>query len=458
MSDDGGPSRRPYVPRGFDLWPDELLLRVLDELDDPAAILVNVSPVSRRFRRIATDDGLWVRVCARILTRFATPGSATVVFKREAWLRANASDPASQVSESMVSFWTRFLRIWGLRLGWWADMDGSHGALFRISANLDSGVIQCDQLLLANEMESVFPSDKVKPGSIPPGVVLERGVLSILTDHAARSYLDIHLLQPRIVPREVFQAQYDSLQGCSLLAERRSVDPFVVFGELHWPFAVGTHGRPPFPTPALIPAIRCPPPTQLDESWCLLTLTSLYGRHLAPLRPPSDLDDDGPVQAGWYSGTYGAHGCELIYVHTVDASRPPERAAAFSWDKLPASAPTGGRRLEGVKLTGDPNVPKGQRSFVGFLSSTTARTRPVPLRSERDTYAPWPLDARGAGVARDFYAGSVGVTAPGVGRIAARWFREPRWTECIVHVASRVEIQLLWLEMGIVTTFRRLDL
>ncbi|KZV94979.1 hypothetical protein EXIGLDRAFT_736202 [Exidia glandulosa HHB12029] len=445
----------------FDLCPDELVVRVLDELD-PNDVLSTVACLSRRFSRIAQDDGLWWRFCARALAVSTTERDAG--FRRDAWMHGARSERSQTPPLTPLDFWKRFLRVWAPRLGWWAEMDGAHGAIFRIAADMTAGILRCDQVVLINELDTDDDGNR----HIPLGVVLDRSVLSIATDSDTQTYLDIHLLQPAVQFQDTFTARFDVRHGAILRANGHNIAANSVYHETIRPWILLDNApRPPFPTPALILALRDPPPRPMTKDWMLRTLQFRYGpRHLIPLRNPAELDDEGPVRTGWYSGTYGAHGCEFVYIRTVDAADTFD-GVNWPWDTLPASAPTTGRFLEAIKLTGDPNIPKGQRSFVGFLSSPETRsgTGPIPDTSERSQFTPWPMVPQAlpnrytrASVMQDYYGNATGVTAPGYARIAARWFRDPRWTPCIVHVASRVEVELFWTEMGIVTTFRYVDL
>ncbi|EJD43267.1 hypothetical protein AURDEDRAFT_114806 [Auricularia subglabra TFB-10046 SS5] len=191
-----------------------------------------------------------------------------------------------------------------------------------------------------------------------------------------------------------------------------------------------------------------------------VTLLAWDAHRFTPLHPPDDIIDDGPVRAGWYAGTYDAHGFEVIYIHTVDTSTDPAAAIPWPWEALPDSAPAHGRRIEGIKITGDANVPKGQRTFVAFLSAPETRVHEVPAAARRSVYKPWPLLADDpqlpATVLADLYACETGITAPGLGRVAHTGFLAPSWLDCIVHVASRVEIEVYWPEWGSVSMFRRL--
>lgn len=72
-----------------------------------------------------------------------------------------------------------------------------------------------------------------------------------------------------------------------------------------------------------------------------------------------------PYQGIWV-GDYSAHGCEFLLFLQRDqsemsTSHPPEDADSSSWDRRTARNQNS---LEAIKLTGDPNVPRGEISFV----------------------------------------------------------------------------------------------
>lgn len=433
------------VQRPFDQCPDELVVRVLDALE-PDEVVRSVALVSRRFARIAFDDGLWARFCARALLGSTTgPSVTTAAFLRDAWVPAGVP---------LRALWTHFLRLWTPRLGWFAETDDSHGSVYKMSANYATGSITLARVAVSNALEEA----PLPPyGTLPTGVVLDRGILSIPTDPTQHTYLDIHLLQPVLALQHVFSAHFDGERVVVIYHNGRTpqdgprdvvVKPWI---------ALHMSSRPPFPTPVMLPTLRIPPVTQLRLDWAVRTLQLDLGpKRLVPLRSTFD-DDGGPVRPGWYAGTYGSHGCEILFVQTV--ASPENGGLDWPWEVLPSNSPRG-RRVEGIKLTGDPNVPKGQRSFVAFLPDTPATTT-IPATSGRPMYAPWPTaaDPRDGvlGDLADPTPSTGGITVPGVGRIAARWFRDPRWTPCLVHFASRVEIQLFWDDMGIVTTFHRFE-
>jgi len=118
-----------------------------------------------------------------------------------------------------------------------------------------------------------------------------------------------------------------------------------------------------------------------------------------------------PLRGVWV-GDYGGHGCELILFHQL--------------------SPT---RLEGIKLSGDINVPRGEYTFeVPDLEDL------IRIADEKE----WP----GAKVIR------------AVGQIAQSQFLEPSFTPCQLIWISNDEVAMYWIlepSLGHIAQYRRVD-
>lgn len=440
-------SSEPIADTGFDAWPDELLLRVLDELA-PQDILISAYPVCKRFARVAGDEGLWRQICERLLLAHASERSVTFVSGR--WLRGAAS---SGRAHAFRDFWRDFLRLWSPRFGWWADLAGLRGNIFRVVPDFDAGAVALLRLVVFNGLQSL-PTHTVPSNALAhdDDLLVPRG----------RSHLHIKLLHPGMQLHVVDTAEYvarDATQPSSSPVQQSAYGADIADAALR-PWRAPLNGTvAPFPPPALATALRLPAGAAITRE-TEISVLAFDRRCFTPLLSPDDLVDDGPVRAGWYAGTYDAHGFEVVYIHTVDPAASPAPEIPWQWETLPDYAPAHGRRIEAVKITGDENVPKGQRTFVAFLSAPQTRIHDVPETAARSLYKPWPIvddDPRlPATVLSDFYSCESGITAPGLGRVAHAGFQLPSWLDCIVHVASRVEIEVYWPAWGSVSTFRRL--
>jgi hypothetical protein len=104
----------------------------------------------------------------------------------------------------------------------------------------------------------------------------------------------------------------------------------------------------------------------------LRTFARVAPPYLPQLAPPLPASASG--LPGLYSAPYGPHGYEIIHVTWRDGSGSGSAAAdAQSADAaLPPGVSAHTPRLEGLKVTGDPNVPTGRLSFVAPLAPSEA--------------------------------------------------------------------------------------
>ncbi|GAA5972315.1 hypothetical protein JCM11641_002404 [Rhodosporidiobolus odoratus] len=248
-----------------------------------------------------------------------------------------------------------------------------------------------------------------------------------------------------------------------------------------------------------------------------------------PIKPParplsyadySPLDEHGDIKAisleGLWVGTYGAHGLEFVYLTVGFAEFPvgdeereransavgPSQSTSFTSSTSPSQPRTRLQRLvTATKVTGDPNVPSGQTSWIALLPSSstslsglsslssaspssplsdisTLLDGPVPTVSKSQFQHLSSLDphstayrALNNGAGPDWTLG----TARGYGRIAMTGFTTPSWTPAEVRFFREAtvvrtegegegeaktletveEIHLKWEELHKVACFRR---
>ncbi|KAH7096227.1 hypothetical protein BKA62DRAFT_662976 [Auriculariales sp. MPI-PUGE-AT-0066] len=454
----------------LDRLPDELLLRIISNLDSHT-ILRNVLPSCRHLRTLCRDNMLWDTICA---TELAFSHGHSQKFERAKWLGTSETDPSGVV----LAFWMNFVRQWQPRLGWWADIRGMRGQVYYIAADFDGGQIKCMRFEPYNHFNSRVGVELL-PHSIRSTMDDQSSMYSI--DSYAYGQLSISILDERcsLVIDKV--GRYDVEEQREVTIRDGQVEEQLSTGDVRLAIARASNAQEErssfvsplwasrnYLAPALFPAFD----TRADEDAAqelALLLRYNFEQDVVRLRALESYVDDRtlPFRPGWYIGSYGPHGCELIFIHFVNSTNSPQEPLH---DRLPTEVL--GLRVEAVKITGDPNIPKGIRTFVGFLGSTETRYGPggVPDHTSRPVWASWPVDensVRAALAAQadgrealvvamdDVYASPTGVTMPGLGRIAAHMFNDPKWTETIVHVSARDEIQVMWTRMRLVATYRR---
>ncbi|RSM12790.1 hypothetical protein CDV31_006138 [Fusarium ambrosium] len=150
---------------------------------------------------------------------------------------------------------------------------------------------------------------------------------------------------------------------------------------------------------------------------------------------------------GIYAGDYSTHGCEFLLVHQPDDDDDElltdeslgivrlEIESDQEWEKRKAVARTHRGRLEAIKLTGDPNVPRGELSFYaddlgpgGFVEEATdPHFRGARIVSSR-------------------------------GHISNTGFTSSRWIDGQLILTSHDRLSHYWMDFGHVSCFRRVDI
>jgi hypothetical protein len=147
---------------------------------------------------------------------------------------------------------------------------------------------------------------------------------------------------------------------------------------------------------------------------------------------------------GIWVGDYSGHGCEFLLVHQPDD--PPASDADLGlekgddetdeeWEKRQLEARVYRGRLEGIKLTGDPNVPRGERTFVADDLGP-------------DGQAVLPFQAPFAGVK----------VAHSRGHIARTGFMNDMYIESRLLLISHDRLAQYWVGFGHISYFERVNL
>ncbi|KAM0478138.1 hypothetical protein ACHAPX_005326 [Trichoderma viride] len=147
---------------------------------------------------------------------------------------------------------------------------------------------------------------------------------------------------------------------------------------------------------------------------------------------------------GIWVGDYSAHGCEFLLMHQPDD--PPatdaelgifrdEQDSDEAWEKKRLEARMYRGRLEGIKLTGDPNIPRGEYTFVandlgpdGFVETAT--------------------DAQFSGAR----------IVKSEGHIAATGFLRDKFIETQLILISPNKLAMHWVGFGHISFLERVDI
>ncbi|BGP21618.1 hypothetical protein JCM10295v2_000493 [Rhodotorula toruloides] len=205
----------------------------------------------------------------------------------------------------------------------------------------------------------------------------------------------------------------------------------------------------------------------------------------------SHADEHGELPAGslegLWVGTYSAHGLEFVYL-TVGIAEFPRRGSEDSdSEDADGGGPSYHQVIQATKVTGDANVPSGQPSWIALLPATSSDIGLSPFApaivptvsstkfrhlSSLDPSSP-AYTALNNGLGPDWDEGVV----QGYGRLALTGYTSPSWSPARVRffrsetrvspppelaetaqekvIESIEEIQIHWLELSAVSTFRR---
>ncbi|BGP44725.1 hypothetical protein JCM10450v2_000539 [Rhodotorula kratochvilovae] len=277
-------------------------------------------------------------------------------------------------------------------------------------------------------------------------------------------------------------------------------------------FVLRLPGSPPQPTAGLPIGNDMPMPDGSatpngdddgeDAADSLANAVDAAGESFFPLKAParplcwadtSPVDEHGEVYAssleGLWLGTYGGHGLEFVHLSTGFVELPAGEGDVTEEEYDSSDSEGMDRRsvyrrvVTATKVTGDPNVPSGQTSWLAILPGSPRHAHPLTATlpsvslstfqhlSSLDPSSP-AYQALNSGAGPDWRAG----TARGFGRIALTGFASPSWTGAQVRflrhevrvareredgeteektVESVEEIHLRWDDLQKVGVFRR---
>jgi hypothetical protein len=148
---------------------------------------------------------------------------------------------------------------------------------------------------------------------------------------------------------------------------------------------------------------------------------------------------------GIWIGDYSGHGCEFLLVNQPDDAPATDEELELvrdesesdeSWEQRRAEAHLYRGRLEGIKLTGDPNVPRGEYTFVAE-----------------------DLGPKGfVGVTSDSQLGAGARIVRSKGHIAATGFLRDKYLETQLILISPDRLAQYWVEFGHISFYERINI
>ncbi|CAE6462558.1 unnamed protein product [Rhizoctonia solani] len=479
----------PTVSRGnIESIPTEILTECLAHLESHD--LANVLSVSTTLRATASHDTLWQTHCERIYNK----GSSEILGWR----------PVEKYNGLAYHLIWRRLAVAEPYLGWWLSIDElPAGTVMRIWLN--------DQTLVVSP---VIPVTTVPSSSIPQTIAFWNATDYIIAYTPHEGFANLLYIDAQYICLEQWSAR-ESVQwlrerASKIMHQAHRLQTFHASNKLD----VDIEIKPPLfkwafrNSPSLFNAIKHSGIVYDDKGYAMAlsvpTLSFPRGSSPKPFvgihSPFEESESSALVAEGVWVASYGeSHGCEFVHLHVRKIN---ERDLNGQWgsEACLASAVTpsaqdvqvlfglpepprlslssedvqvGNTIIEATKLTGDINVPRGVRTFVGFLDHRDAWSGPsengdfVP----RPSTHPWPL-APGSVFQNGIPATALsvtleemkaqdvparGMTMPGLMRVSETGFFDPKWANATVHIASRREIRVLLLDGSHVTVFYKVE-
>ncbi|CZS97600.1 uncharacterized protein RAG0_06592 [Rhynchosporium agropyri] len=178
--------------------------------------------------------------------------------------------------------------------------------------------------------------------------------------------------------------------------------------------------------------------------------TNIPGYHLgeelhtyATLDPKLYTPTEEKPYRGIWVGDYSGHGCEFLLMHQPDNEEPFDEATVVQredetpeeWECRKKAARINRGSLEAIKLTGDPNIPRGEDTFI---ADDISDTNCVRISTE------------------DKFKGARIVNSRG--HIAARGFRNDKYIESQLIMISYNKLAQYWVGFGHISFYQRVDI
>ncbi|KAL2061344.1 hypothetical protein VTL71DRAFT_7617 [Oculimacula yallundae] len=152
--------------------------------------------------------------------------------------------------------------------------------------------------------------------------------------------------------------------------------------------------------------------------------------------------EEKPYRGIWV-GDYSGHGCEFLLMHQPDDVEPFDEASVVQredetpkeWEKRKKEERINRGPLEAIKLTGDPNIPRGEYTFVSDDISDACLIRTVTEPR-----------FNGARIIKSR------------GQIAARMYRNAKYIETQLIMISHNRLAQIWLGFGHISFYERINI
>jgi len=152
--------------------------------------------------------------------------------------------------------------------------------------------------------------------------------------------------------------------------------------------------------------------------------------------------EEKPFRGIWV-GDYSGHGCEFLLMHQPDNEEPFDEASVVQgedetpqeWEIRKKEERIYRGSLEAIKLTGDPNVPRGEYTFISDDISKSGYIRTITEKR-----------FKGARIVKSR------------GHIAARMFRNDKYIESQLIMISHDRLAQYWVGFGHISLYERVQI